>query len=134
MGEIEGRAEMTAEGLSERLFGFACTVVRVVDALPGGRVSAKVVGTQCLRAATSAAANYEEARGAVSRADFAAKLGIAYKECRESVFWIRLMAEAGIVDADQVGPLAQEARELRAILGASLKTTRSRTPNKKSRP
>jgi four helix bundle protein len=45
-----------------------------------------------LRSGTSIGANVEEAIGGQSRADFLSKISIAYKEARETRYWIRLMS------------------------------------------
>jgi four helix bundle protein len=44
-----------------------------------------VLSRQFLKAATSIGANVEEAIGAQSKNDFISKIGIAYKEARESL-------------------------------------------------
>src|SRR6516162_3241237 len=110
--------------LSERIYSFALRMVRLVEALPSRRISSRVLGEQLLRAATSVIANYEEARGAISRREFVAKIGIAHKECRESVLWLRLIHDAGLIPSSRMGALLGEGKELRAILGSSLKTAR----------
>jgi four helix bundle protein len=55
------------------------------------------IGKQFLRSATSVGANIEEAQAGESRADFVHKLGLAQKDTRESLYWLRLLAESGIV-------------------------------------
>ncbi len=52
-----------------------------------------VLSKQLLRSGTSIGANVEEAIGGQSRKDFFAKLTIAYKEARESHYWIRLLRD-----------------------------------------
>jgi four helix bundle protein len=100
-------------------------VIRLVEALPK-RLSGKHIGSQLLRCGTSAGANYEEGRGAESRADFVHKLGIARKEAREASYWLRLVQRANLVKPDLVDKLVQEANELCAILTASAKTAATR--------
>jgi four helix bundle protein len=56
-----------------------------------------VIGRQYLRSATSIGANVEEAQAAESRPDFIHKMGIAQKEARESLYWLRLLRASGIV-------------------------------------
>ena len=51
---------------------------------------------QLLRCGTSVGANIEEAVGGFSRRDFAAKCSIAYKEARESHYWLRLLRDTEI--------------------------------------
>jgi four helix bundle protein len=44
------------------------------------------------------------------------KLGIAQKEARESLFWLRLLSESGIVPKSKLKPLIQETEELVSVL------------------
>jgi four helix bundle protein len=75
-----------------------------------------VLGKQYLRAATSIGANIEEAQSAETRADFVHKYGIAQKEAKESLYWLRLMAESGTVRAHRLKPLMKETEEIYAVL------------------
>jgi four helix bundle protein len=103
------------DDIAERLLDFGARVIRLADALPK-RLAGKHVGAQLLRCGTSAGANYEEGRGAESRADFIHKLGVARKEAREASYWLRLIQCAKLVKPDRVAELVQEAHELCAIL------------------
>jgi len=113
------------DDIADRLLDFGVRVIRLADALPK-RLAGKHVGAQLLRCGTSAGANYEEGRGAESRADFVHKLGIARKEAREASYWLRLVQRAKLVKPDRVSELVQEAHELCAILNASVKTAAAR--------
>jgi len=88
--------------------------------------AAKHIGRQLVRAATGGGANYEEARGAESRADFIHKIGIANKELRETLYWLRLIEQAALVTEGELVVLIQEANELIAILTASIRTAKQR--------
>jgi four helix bundle protein len=59
--------------------------------------AARHVMRQLVRAATAGGANYEEGRGAESRADFLHKLGIANKEVREALYWLQLTRDAELL-------------------------------------
>ncbi len=78
-----------------------------------------------MRAASGGGSNYEEARGAESRADFIHKVAVAAKELRESLYWLALAQEAELFDVD-VEALVREANELVAILTSSVKTAKYR--------
>lgn len=108
-----------------RLRLFAAGVVRLCRRLPDD-TAAKHIGRQLVRAATGGGANYEEARGAESRADFVHKLGIANKEVRESLYWLQLTQEAALVVDNELDALVREADELVAILTSSIKTAKQR--------
>lgn len=122
---------MKGDDISERLIDFAVRVLRV-DSLPKSVVG-RHVGLQLARSATSAGANYEEGRGAESLADFVHKVGIAWKESRESLFWLKVIHRSKLVKPQRLEPLLKECDELCAILAASLATSRKRLRQKSSR-
>ena len=82
--------------------------------------------TQLVRAATSSGANYEEACGAESRADFIHKMQIVLKELRESLYWLRLADRAGLISTQDLEPLISEAEGLAKIVGKSVVTAKSK--------
>jgi len=117
---------MKGENISIRLRHFAATVVRLCRTFPDDP-AAKHILRQLVRAATGGGSNYEEARGAESRADFIHKVGVANKEMREALYWLRLVQDAEVVvGGEQLPSLVREADELVAILTASIKTARQR--------
>ncbi|HEV2419553.1 MAG TPA: four helix bundle protein [Terriglobia bacterium] len=75
-----------------------------------------IIGKQFLKSATSIGANIEEAQGSESRADFIHKIGIAQKEARESLFWLRLLSDSRIVPRSRLEPLMRENQELIAVI------------------
>lgn len=56
------------------------------------------LSSQILKSDTSIGATIEEALGGVSRKNFVNKLGISYKEARETKYWIRLLHESELID------------------------------------
>ena len=72
-------------------------------------------------------ANYEEARGADSRADFCHKLQISLKEMRETRYWLCLTERSGLIEGEAIKGLIREATELRAILAKSAATARGKS-------
>lgn len=120
--------------LSDRLITFAANVIRLTDQLPSTKAGREVAG-QIIRSSTSVGANYEEARGADSRADFCNKLQISYKEMRESRYWLCVVVKAGfIADQSATDPLIQEATELRAILAKCVATARGKAKSNGPHP
>jgi len=85
------------------------------------------MGKQYLRAATSSGANVEEAQAGESRADFIHKLGVAQKEARESLFWLRLMSESRVVPQTRLRPLLKEIEELLAVITSIIVSTKGRS-------
>jgi len=98
--------------IQERAFRFALQVIaqhRLICTDSVGRVLA----LQLLRSATAVGANMEEADAAHTKREFIHKVRLALKECRESLYWIRLL-EASQLLRDQ--SLLQEANEIVSIL------------------
>ena len=103
--------------IRQRTYEYSLRAVRVYQALQEGRDGAGwVLGKQYLRAATSIGANVEEAQSAESRPDFVHKYGIAQKEARESLYWLKLLAESGIIASRRLTPLMKETEELFAVI------------------
>jgi four helix bundle protein len=80
------------------------------------------VSRQLLRTGTAAAANYAEARGAESRADFIHKLRIVLKELNETAVWIQLILENSMIPPEKISGIIAENEELCRIIAASIKT------------
>jgi four helix bundle protein len=95
--------------------------------LPGLRddAAAKHVAKQLWRAVTSGGANYEEARGAESRADFVHKVRIATKELREAQYWLRVVQRSSWLAPGTTDNLVNEIDQLVAILVASARTAKA---------
>ena len=54
-----------------------------------------VISRQLLKSGTSIGANIEESQGAISKAEFIAKLQISLKEAKEAKYWLRLIQAFG---------------------------------------
>src|SRR5437879_4966283 len=106
-----GAQAMKGDDIADRLLDFAVRGLRVVQALPKGQVGRHIAG-QLLRCGTSAGSNYEEARASESRADFINKVGVSWKEVRESWYWLRLIHRSQLIKPTRVENLIQEATEL----------------------
>jgi four helix bundle protein len=76
---------------------------------------AQVIGRQLLRSGTSVGAHYREAQRAKSTADFISKIEGALQELDETAYWLELLDESKIVQADRLAPLVKETDELIAI-------------------
>lgn len=110
-----------ARELKARTKAFALRVFKRVDALPK-TLQGRTVASQIIRSATSAAANYRAACRARSRAEFIAKIGVVEEEADETLFWLELIIDASLLDAERIGPLPKEADELVAIMAGSRKS------------
>jgi four helix bundle protein len=121
MNEVEFKQRTRAIGLR---------VIRVVESLPKTR-AADVIGRQLPRAGTSIGANYRAACRGVSRADVISKLGDVEEEADESLYWLELLIDAGIVSERKLRELMNELNEILAMTVASIRTMRNRNPKSK---
>jgi four helix bundle protein len=113
--------------IRERAFQYALRAIRLYQYLQKRKDSAGwILGKQYLRAACSIGANIEESRSAESRADFIHKLGIAEKEVRESLYWLRLISSSGIVPTSKLTPLMNETEELIKVLASIILSTKGK--------
>jgi four helix bundle protein len=108
--------------LLERTKQFALQVLKLVDRLPH-TMAGRAVGNQLVRSGTSVGANYRAACRGRSRAEFAAKLGIVAEEADESVYWLELVRDGGLLTEAKIDDLLREANELTAIFTAGRRTS-----------
>ena len=106
---------------------FARRVIRLFCSLPKTDDVARVLGNQVLRSGTSVGANYREANRARSKAEFIAKIGDCLKEADESLYWLELLRDEGIVRPHKIAALITEADELVAIFITISKRARGDT-------
>jgi len=104
----------------------ALRVVKLASSLPRTRIG-DVFARQLVRCGTSVPANYRSACRARSHAEFLAKLGVVEEEADETVFWIELAADAGLIARPRVADLLREGNEILAIVTASRKTAKSKS-------
>jgi four helix bundle protein len=106
--------------LRERLFEFACLIVRVVQYLHTQGPIASALSYQLLKAGTSAGANYEEADDGSSNKDTLAKQRISLREVKETRFRLRVLRRCDLLGLEHE-PVIQEAAELTRILATIVK-------------
>lgn len=104
------------ESFQSRGFRFACSIVGLYMKLAKQPGFPAQLARQVLRAGTSVGANLEEAKGAQTRRDMAAKFSIALKEARETAFWLRLFHATQLASPVLLDPLLVQANELVSIL------------------
>ena len=101
--------------LRDRTKAFAVRIVKLYRSL-ARTVDAQVLGKQVIRCGTSVAANYRAACRSRSRAEWIAKIGMVVEEADETVFWLEMLLECGIVKGERLNNLLEEARELKCHL------------------
>jgi four helix bundle protein len=110
----------------EKSYAFAVRIVRLYCWL-STKKKEFVLSRQLLRCGTSIGANVEESIGGQSRSDFLAKISIAYKETRETCYWLRLLRDTGFLTKAQFESLFADCEELLRIIGKIQRSTKSNT-------
>lgn len=134
---------MNSTELQHRTKKLALEIIKLAKQLPNNRVS-WTFSDQIIRSATSVAANYRAVCRARSDKEFIAKMGIVIEEADETLFWLEMIDESGIMIDDlkdddlrfrnekvqnpksKINNLKDEANQLVSIFVASAKTVKSR--------
>ena len=105
--------------IQTKSFAFA---IRIVNAYKYLQLEKRefVLSKQMLRSGTSIGANVEEAIGGQSKKDFIAKISIAYKEARETKYWINLLLATNFMEEKAANALLEDIDELCKILSSIL--------------
>ncbi|MDQ3633629.1 MAG: four helix bundle protein [Acidobacteriota bacterium] len=114
---------MTEQEFKDRTKAIALRVIKLVEALPKTH-SAQVIGKQLLRSATSVGANYRAACRGKSTADVIHKLSIVEEEADESLYWLELLIESGIMTEKKLSALMIDINQIVAMTVSSIKTLR----------
>lgn len=109
--------------LKDRTKALALRIIRLVEAMPPGQVS-RTIGKQLLRSGTSVGANYRVSLRAKSKADMINKWKIVEEEADETLFWLELLVESGMIPETKLKPLMTEVDEILAMLVTSINTLR----------
>ena len=123
---------MDADEFKQRTKALAIRMIRLVESLPDSQ-SASILGRQLFRSATSVGANYRAACRARSKADMVNKLGIVEEEADETLYWLEILGESGMVPMARLCDLMKETEEILSMTVASKRTLRrSQIENRKS--
>lgn len=115
---------MDSQEMRSRTKQFALRIIKLAASLPRDRVG-DVIGRQIVKSGTSVGANYREALRASSKRQFTSTAEIALREADETLYWLELLTESGIVKPARLDALANECNELIAILAATVRTAKS---------
>ncbi|MCU0352771.1 MAG: four helix bundle protein [Cytophagales bacterium] len=110
------------EELKSRTKNFSLRAIKVFQALPATD-EARIMGKQFLRSATSAAANYRAVCRSRSKAEYFSKMSIVVEEMDESLFWLEIIEESGLLPPERLKILKNEATELVKIFATARKNT-----------
>ncbi len=111
--------------IREKSYAFALSIMRVYRQLQGEKKEF-ILSKQMVRSGTSIGANVEEAIGGQSTKDFLSKMSIAYKEARETHYWLRLLRDSGMLTPEQINPIIADCEELLKLSGSITKTMRQK--------
>jgi four helix bundle protein len=114
--------------LRDKSFAFAVRIYNLYKYL----VEAKkefVLSKQLLRSGTSIGANIREAYNAASKNDFIHKLSISQKEADETIYWLELLREVGLLTKTEFESMENEALELLKMIRSSILTTKKNIAN-----
>ncbi len=118
------------ELIKKRTKQIGLEVIKIVDELPN-KPSAWAIAKQIIRSSTSIGANYRAACRAKSSADFINKLKIVEEEADETQYWLEVLEESKLINADRIEVIKKEVNEIVSIVVASIKTARE-NENRKS--
>ena len=110
--------------IQNKTFDFAIRIVKVYKYLKQNK-NEYVLSKQLFRSGTSIGANIEEAIGGQSKNDFISKLSVAYKESRESGYWIKLLEKSDYISAKEAQSLLDDLTEILKIIGKIQKTIKT---------
>jgi four helix bundle protein len=107
----------------EKAYQFAIRIVNAYKYLSQEKREF-ILSKQFLKSGTSIGANIAEANGAISPAEFSAKMSIAYKECLETKYWLSLLKDTNYIEQKAFESIYADADEIGKILFSIIKTTR----------
>lgn len=109
--------------VQQKSYAFALRIIKLYSYLTENKKE-YVLSKQILRSGTSIGANIEEAIGAQSKTDFISKLSIAYKEARETSYWIRLLKDSNYLIDKEFDSIMTDIEELLRIITKIQKTSK----------
>jgi len=109
----------------QKSYAFALRIIKLYKFLCENKRE-YVLSKQILRCGTSIGANIEEAIGAQSKKDFNAKMTIAYKESRETHYWLRLLKDSDYLTENEFNSILADCEELLKIIGSIIKTLKKK--------
>ncbi len=111
--------------IQEKSYAFALKIVKLYQHLVEQKKEYLLSG-QLLRSGTSIGANVEEAIGAQAGRDFSAKMSIAYKEARETDYWLRILRDSGYLDGVESVTIFTDCEEILKLTGSIIRTMKAK--------
>lgn len=111
--------------LKDKSFSFAIAIVKTYKNLLEEKRE-YVMSKQLLRSGTSVGANIREAKNAESTNDFIHKLGIAQKECDETLYWLELLKKTEYLNGEEFHKLSDEANQILKMIRSTILTIKQK--------
>ncbi|MGA2331768.1 MAG: four helix bundle protein [Syntrophales bacterium] len=116
--------------LSQRFLQFAVDGIKLFGQM--NKSYAEIhIAKQLTRSVTSCGADYEEASGAESKADFIHKLQIVLKELKGTQYWLKLLCKADLGEKTKIESFSCECNEPSRIIGKSIITSKRNVKSKR---
>ena len=107
-----------------KTYNFSLYIINLYRELCEGKKE-YILSKQLLRSATSIGANSEEASAGITKKDFINKYQIAYKEAKESHYWLRLLRDSDFLEKGKANEAIIQCEEIIRILNAILQSSKS---------
>jgi four helix bundle protein len=124
MYNMEKKIKYSSNPILDKSFSFSVRIVELNKYLKSEK-NEFTLSKQILRCGTSVGANVEEAIGGISKKDFRAKMSIAYKEIRETKYWLRLLKATDFINDSLFNSLFDDADELAKMLYRIIENSKS---------
>ena len=109
---------MTKFELQNRTKKFHINIIKLCEFFPKNAAGYEMA-KQLIRSAGSVGSNYRAACRGKSKADFIYKIEVVLEEADESLYWLEVSKEAGLINILLIDELIKEANELVSIFNAS---------------
>lgn len=109
--------------LKTKSFDFAVRIVRLYKYVYEKKHE-DVMSKQLLRSGTAIGALVREAQNAESKQDFIHKLGIAQKECDETLYWLELLRKTEYITKTEFESIYADALVLLKMIRSAIITTK----------
>ena len=116
---------MGKDELRSRTKQFALDIIKLTEELPN-TPAGRAVSNQIVRSGSGVGSNYRSAKRARSTADFINKMSIVEEETDETMYWLEIIVEAGLMTQEKITDLYNEGDEILAMTVASINTAKSK--------
>jgi four helix bundle protein len=110
--------------VKDKSYNFSLRIIKLYQHLVEKKKE-YILSKQLLRCGTSIGANIEEAIGGQSKKDFINKIAIAYKESRETHYWVRLLRDSNYIDIKSSDSLLNDCEELIKLTGKIISSAKN---------